>query len=94
MYIKIIYFHFLKSSETHFDQIAIKIGAELNNFVIYGDILVDFLRIFSTKSTISQKTKILEKKCHSIQNIAQFFERKPNLATFERGEEEGLSVVN
>ena len=33
---------FLESSETHFDLVASKIGAKLNNLVIYGDILVNF----------------------------------------------------
>ena len=33
---------FLESSETRFDLVASKIGAKLNNFVIYDDILVNF----------------------------------------------------
>ena len=44
---------FLEFSETHFDLIASK---NCHN-IIYGDIVVYFLRIFSTKSTISQKNK-------------------------------------
>ena len=38
--------------------VASKIGPKLNNLFLYGDILVIFLRILSTKSTISQKLKI------------------------------------
>ena len=44
---------FLEFSETHFDLIASK---NCHN-IIYGDIVVYFLRIFSIKSTISQKNK-------------------------------------
>ena len=45
-----IFFHFLESSEKHFDLIASKI---FHN-IIYGDIVT----IFSSKSTISQRIKI------------------------------------
>ena len=38
-----IFFIFLKSSETYYDLVASKIRAKLINFVIYGDILVNFL---------------------------------------------------
>ena len=50
----------LASSKTHFDIVTSKIGANsiVNNVVIYGDILVNFLRIVNTKSTISHKIKI------------------------------------
>ena len=51
-------FSFSESSETHFDLVTSKIGAKLNNLVIYGDILVNFLRNLITKSTISQNLKI------------------------------------
>ena len=47
----------LESSKTHFDQVVSKFGAKLNNLVIYGDMLVNFLGILRTKSTKSQKNK-------------------------------------
>ena len=49
---------FLEYFETYFDQVTSKIGAKINNYIIYGDNLVYFLRILSTKSTIYQKLKI------------------------------------
>ena len=52
------FFISLAFSETLFDLVASKCGAKLNNLVIYDDILVNFLRILSTKSIISQKLKI------------------------------------
>ena len=59
-----LFFIFLEYSETHFYVVASKVGAKLNNLVIYGDnsviygyILVNFLIFLSTKSTISQKLK-------------------------------------
>ena len=66
----------LESSETNFDLVACKIGAKLNNLVIYGDIMVNFLRILSIKSIISQKLKIGKSFFHSFENIAQLFETK------------------
>ena len=48
---------FLESFETHFDLVTSKIGSKLDDLIIYG-VLVNFLRILSTKSTISQKLKI------------------------------------
>ena len=44
---------FLESSETHFDLI--------NNLVIYGDVLVNYLWILRTKSTISKKKQKITK---------------------------------
>ena len=62
---KFIFAFFLESAKPHFDIVASKIGAKLNfsskygNFTVinYGHILVNFLRILSTESTISQKNK-------------------------------------
>ena len=51
------FFNVLETSETQFDLFASKIGATLNNLVINGDILVNFLRILSKKSPIHQKNK-------------------------------------
>ena len=53
-----ICFCVLESSGTYFDLVASKIGAKRNNLVIYGEILVNFLKMFSTKSAISQKLNI------------------------------------
>ena len=50
-----LYFIFIESSETDFNLVASEIGAELNNLVAYGDILVNFLRILSTKPDYIQK---------------------------------------
>ena len=47
------FFIFFEFSETHFDLIASKNC----HIIIYGDIVVYFLRIFRTKSIISQKNK-------------------------------------
>ena len=52
-------FFFLESSETHFDLVTNKIGAKFNNLIIYGDMLVNLLRILNTKSTITQKIKFV-----------------------------------
>ena len=41
-------FIFLESSETYSDLVMSKIGAKLNNVVIYGGILVNFLRILGS----------------------------------------------
>ena len=49
IYVCVFFVIFLESSETHLDLIASK---------NYGDIVVYFLRIFSTNLTISQKIKI------------------------------------
>ena len=46
-----LFFIFLESSETHFDLFASQNVPKLNNL----DILVNFLRILSTKSTMSHK---------------------------------------
>ena len=35
-------FIILESSEMHIDLVASKFGEKLNNFVIYGDIVVNF----------------------------------------------------
>ena len=48
------FFILLESSEMHFNVIANK---KIHN-IIYGDIVVHFLRILSTKSTILQKHKM------------------------------------
>ena len=52
------FFLFLEPSEMHFDLDESKIGAKFDNLVIYCDILINFIRILNTKSTISQKLKI------------------------------------
>ena len=51
------FFIFLESSETRFNFVTGKIGEKLNNVVIYGDILVNFLLILSEKSFIFKKIK-------------------------------------
>ena len=43
---------------------------------IYGDIVVNFQRILSTESTISQKLKIRKKIVHRFQNIANLLGQK------------------
>ena len=48
--------------------------------VIYGNIVVNYQRMFSTKSTISQKIRIAK-----ILKIAFYSGQKHNLATFEGG---------
>ena len=53
-----LFFIILEYSGTHFDLVASKVGAKLVSLNIYRDILVNFQRILSTKSTISQKWKI------------------------------------
>jgi len=53
-----LFFLVLESSEMYFDLVASKIGIKFNDLVIYGDILVNYRRILSTNSTISQKLKI------------------------------------
>ena len=54
-------------------QFRSKIRVKHNNLVIYRDVLVNFLRILSTKSTISHKLIIL--------NIGKiFFDRFQNIA--------------
>ena len=73
---KILSQKMLSSFFRHFDLDASKIGAKVNNLVIYGDILVNFLKNLSTKSNISQKLKIgkiVKFIFHSFHNIAQLF---------------------
>ena len=53
-----MYFIFLEYTKTHFDLVGSKIGAKLDNLVIYDDIFVTFLRTLTTKSTIYQILKI------------------------------------
>ena len=74
-----LFFNFLESSKTHFDIVATKIGVKLNNLVIYGDILVNFLRILITKLTISQKNKNC-KIIFSFFQIAKLFSFFQNIA--------------
>ena len=67
------------SSETHFDLVARKIGEKLENLVIYGDILVDFLRILNTKLGLSQKLKIAKLRkfvLHPLHDIAHLLSKK------------------
>ena len=77
-----VFLIFLESSETHFDLFTSRIiGTKRNNFVIYGDILVNFLRILSTKSTNTNKN---HKMVFSI-GFRTFHIFYPDLITFERG---------
>ena len=51
---KAIFFISLESSETHFDLVACKIGLKRSNLVIYGDILVNFLRILTLTTALCE----------------------------------------
>ena len=62
---------FLESSETHFDLV---VSIKFHN-IIYGDIVVYFLKTFSTKSIISRKMKIAKIRkllFHRFKTIAHF----------------------
>ena len=52
----------------HFDVVTGKIATKLNDSVIYGEILVNFLIILSTKSTISHEIVF-----HALQHIVHLF---------------------
>ena len=68
----------LESSEMNFVLVASKIGAKLNNFVIYGDILVNFLRISKTENRKNLKKLFF----HSYQSIAHLLGQKKNMCSF------------
>ena len=80
------FFHFLRISWNTWSLVASKFGTKLNNFVMYFDIFINFLRIWSPKSTISQKIKnaTTEKLFffHGIQNIAHLFGLKTQFSYF------------
>ena len=80
----------LEYSETNFDLVASKIGAKLNNLIIYSDILVNFLRIFSKENQPYTKPNRQSQKFeiffHKFQNIIhllkqEYFQNSKNCGT-------------
>ena len=77
----------LLKEKNAFNLVASKIGAKLNNLIIYIDILCHFSKNFEYKINHNLKKKEW-KNCFFIEfrTLRIFLDKKPNLATFYEGE--------